>query len=52
MTASEVEELVGEEGRKRWEWLQEKARVESGEFCSPSLSTVLASKVGSNVTDF
>ena len=37
VTASEVEELVGEEGRKRWEWLQEKARVESGEFCSPSL---------------
>ncbi|KWU45046.1 hypothetical protein RHOSPDRAFT_17004 [Rhodotorula sp. JG-1b] len=29
VTASEVEELVGEEGRKRWEWLQEKARVES-----------------------
>ncbi|GAA5865604.1 hypothetical protein JCM3774_002065 [Rhodotorula dairenensis] len=26
---SEIEELVGEEGRKRWEWLREKARVES-----------------------
>lgn len=32
VTASEVEELVGEEGRKRWEWLREKARVESGGY--------------------
>ncbi|GAA5988778.1 hypothetical protein JCM10908_006166 [Rhodotorula pacifica] len=29
VTANEIEQLVGEEGRKRWEWLQEKARVES-----------------------
>lgn len=30
VTAGEVEQLVGVEGRKRWEWLLEKARVESG----------------------
>ncbi|BGP10465.1 hypothetical protein NBRC10512v2_006396 [Rhodotorula toruloides] len=28
-TAEEVESLVGEEGRKRWEWLKEKVRMES-----------------------
>jgi hypothetical protein len=52
VTASEVEELVGEEGRKRWEWLQEKARVESGEFLlaiSFRLS-ILVSRGRSNVT--
>lgn len=32
VTASEVERLVGSESRERWEWLIEKARVESGEF--------------------
>ncbi|KAK4335969.1 Translation termination inhibitor protein ITT1 [Rhodotorula toruloides] len=29
ITAEEVESLVGEEGRKRWEWLKEKVRMES-----------------------
>ncbi|GAA5973092.1 hypothetical protein JCM11641_006264 [Rhodosporidiobolus odoratus] len=28
VTGEEVERLVGEEGRKRWEWLKEKVRVE------------------------
>lgn len=36
-TAEEVESLVGEEGRKRWEWLKEKVRMESGAFCLFSL---------------
>lgn len=50
VTASEVEELVGEEGRKRWEWLQEKARVESGELARHYFPTVLVSNRETDLT--
>jgi len=36
VTGDEVEKLCGAESRKRFEWLQEKIRVESGEYLSSS----------------